>query len=477
LLHDKRTALHARIVSVLEELAGDDAPEYVETLAHHAFRGEVWEKAAIYLKEAGAKAMLRSANGEAAGFFEGAIAASGRLPQTHAGLEQAVDLRLDLRNALFLLGEFGRIQTCLDEAQRIAESLNDARRLRRVLNCRLSYFSLTGEPDRVVELGKQALALSLGSDDPGPDIVTNYYIGIAHHMTGLYRQAISVFEQAMATIDQKNLRYERLGTSTILSVSCRLWSVQSLAQIGSFEDGEALAQEGIQIGERVNHPYSLAYIHCSHGFLLLLKGDLTLAINVFRDSLKLCQEANIPVLYPQIASYLGYACALSGRMDEALSLLEEAEEQTISIGRTSGRSLRVSWHGASYLIAGRLPQARAFAARAVELSELHKERGHSAWALKLLGDIATRQDPPDMERAEAYYRRALRQAEASGMRPLVGHCHLALGSLYLDAAEHARARAELAQAKELYRSTQMHFWLDRAESACAEAEAAATPIP
>ena len=38
-------ALHARIVRAIEELYGDRLDEQVERLAHHALRGEAWEKA------------------------------------------------------------------------------------------------------------------------------------------------------------------------------------------------------------------------------------------------------------------------------------------------------------------------------------------------------------------------------------------------------------------------------------------------
>jgi predicted ATPase len=56
-LHDRRRALHARIVEAIEALYPDRLAEQVERLAHHAFRGEVWEKAVTYLRQAGAKAL------------------------------------------------------------------------------------------------------------------------------------------------------------------------------------------------------------------------------------------------------------------------------------------------------------------------------------------------------------------------------------------------------------------------------------
>jgi class 3 adenylate cyclase len=61
LLHERRRVLHARIVEALEALAGDRVDDQVERLAQHALRGEVWEKALAYGRQAGDKAQMRSA--------------------------------------------------------------------------------------------------------------------------------------------------------------------------------------------------------------------------------------------------------------------------------------------------------------------------------------------------------------------------------------------------------------------------------
>src|SRR5207247_8462767 len=53
LLLEQRRVLHARIVAALEALAGDRVAEQVERLAHHAVRGEMWDKAMAYCRQAG----------------------------------------------------------------------------------------------------------------------------------------------------------------------------------------------------------------------------------------------------------------------------------------------------------------------------------------------------------------------------------------------------------------------------------------
>jgi predicted ATPase len=81
LLHERRRPLHARIVESLEALVGDRVAEQAERLAHHALRGEVWEKALTYCRQAGKKALTRSAYREAVGVLR----ASPQCPPASAG--------------------------------------------------------------------------------------------------------------------------------------------------------------------------------------------------------------------------------------------------------------------------------------------------------------------------------------------------------------------------------------------------------
>src|SRR4029450_1023849 len=52
-LHERRHPLHALLVEALEPLHGDRLAEQLEPLAHHAYRGEQWEKAVRYARLAG----------------------------------------------------------------------------------------------------------------------------------------------------------------------------------------------------------------------------------------------------------------------------------------------------------------------------------------------------------------------------------------------------------------------------------------
>jgi tetratricopeptide (TPR) repeat protein len=176
------------------------------------------------------------------------------------------------------------------------------------------------------------------------------------------------------------------------------------------------------------------------------------------------------VWFPEAAAALGYAYACAGRVAEAFPLLEQAEQRGAAMGTMGGQSLWVGYVSEAYLLAGRMQEALQRAGRALALARAHKERGHEAWALRLLGEIAAHQAPPEVEPAEYHYRQALALADELGMRPLVAHCHLGLGTWYTKIGRREEASAELYTAIELYRAMEMTFWLPQAKAALGQVE-------
>ena len=139
LLQERRRVLHARIVEALEHLAPDRLAEQVERLAHHALRGEVWDKALAYCRQAGEKAMARSAHREAVGCFEQALSALAHLPETRDTREQAIDLRLALRSALDPLATGGVFWCICARPKPSRTALEDSRRLGQVLRLSIDH--------------------------------------------------------------------------------------------------------------------------------------------------------------------------------------------------------------------------------------------------------------------------------------------------------------------------------------------------
>ena len=127
-------------------------------------------------------------------------------------------------------------------------------------------------------------------------------------------------------------------------------------------------------------------------------------------------------------------------------------------------SLSVEQLGEAYLLADQVENARACADRAVMLARGRGERGYEAWALRLLGEIASHHGRPDVATAAAHYGAAMTLASELEMRPLVAHCHFGLGRLYRRTGKREQAQEHLTTATAMYGEMDMRFWLEQAQA-------------
>jgi class 3 adenylate cyclase/tetratricopeptide (TPR) repeat protein len=467
LLQERRRTLHARIVETIEGLYADRLADQIERLAHHAVRSELWDKTLAYCQQAGGRAAARSAYREAVAYFEQALAALAHLPERHETLAQAIDLRFDLRNALLPLDEQARIFEHLRAAEPLAERLGDPQRFGRIISFLCFSLSVMGEHGRAIAAGQRALALATTSGAFDVQINSQNHLSVAYYAAGDFRQALDVARRMIAVLTGELLS-ERFGLPIFPGLIGRGYVTLCLAELGDFAAGTGIGEEAIQLAEAVAQPNSMTVVLYLVGLFYRRHGVLQKAIPMLERGLALSQSADIPLQFPMTASLLSAAYALAGRAAEALPLLDQMLERLATGRRMLLHALALTELSEACLLVGRLDEASALAARLLELSHPPTGRGYQAHAYRLLGEVARRREPPDIDQAAGYYRQALALAEEIGMRPLQAHCHLGLGMLYLKIGRGEPARLALSTALDLYRAIDMTFWLPQAEAALAQ---------
>ena len=461
LLQKRRRALHARIVQAIEALPAERVSEQIERLAHHAFRGEVWGKAVGYLRLAGARALARSANQEAVTCFEQALAALQHLPESRVGLEQAIDLRFELLTPVLQLGRLHEVLSLSQEAETTAQRLGDQQRLARVFAFRTNYHYLKGEPDLAIAFGERCLGIVEAGSDPALQALARRYMGHSYHAQGQYRQAESILRRNLEALDASR-DADRAGQDTLSYVASCGWLAFIMTELGEFDRAIAYADKALRDAEASKHPYTEAIAWTLGALVWIRRGHPRRAVQPLERSLRVCAENYLAVWRPVASSVLGLALVFLGPADEALHLLQDGVALTEELGIKAYLALWTAHLAEGLLAAGQTDRALATAQRALDLALAHKERGHQAWASRLLGEIALHGASAQFEQAEDHYRQALALAAELEMRPLLALCHLGLGKLYRQTRERPKAEEHLGAAFSLFVDLKMGLWLVRA---------------
>jgi tetratricopeptide (TPR) repeat protein len=357
----------------------------------------------------------------------------------------------------------------LREAESLAATLDDPRRLGQVSGFLAIHFRGMGAHDQAITAAQRALALATASGDVVLHAMANHFLGEAYRAQGLYHRAIDCYRQTVASFEGARRR-ERFGQVTLPAVRSRFSLVCCYAELGTFAEGSALGDEGLRIAEAAAHPGSLMFAALGVGRLSLHQGDLRRALPLLERAMGLCQATDLPVYFPLMAAALGAAYTLGGRCVDAIRLLTQALEQTMAMDMVGWQALCRLPLGEAQMLVDHLEEAHALAEQALAQAREHQERDNQAYALRLLGDIAARRDPPEAALADVHYRQALALAEALEMRPLQAHCHRGLGTLYAATGQREQARSALTTAIAMYRTMDMTYWLPETEAVLAQVE-------
>jgi class 3 adenylate cyclase/tetratricopeptide (TPR) repeat protein len=463
-----RRVLHARIMAAIEQNYPDRLDEFTERLADHALRGEVWDKAVAYCYKAGQRAIARSAHREATGFFERALEAVGHLPLDRAVIDQAIDIRLGLRVALAATADLMQIRKYLEEAEALARSIDDRRRLVPIIISKSTILSNLGALDDAVEAGLYGRTLAEQLNDEACLVSAGFALGQAYWNRGEFQKANAALSRAIEPI-AGDLRKRYSGTTGTGSVLCLVSLSHNYSLIGLLEQASARSSKALEIAEETGRPYDISYAHAAKGLVRLTVGDLIGAIEHLEEALRVCRAGDIRLLFPHTVRYLSRAYALANRLGEARALLEEAIDQAKTQSLVALHAWCAAALGLTQLLSGAPDEAKEITTGAYDLARRHGYRPIEVHTSRLLGEIAADYGGAAAAAcAETWFRDAAALARELGMQPELAHCHRDLGELFARIDRPVEAQAALAAAAKLYRSTGMQPYAAQVEAALAE---------
>jgi class 3 adenylate cyclase/tetratricopeptide (TPR) repeat protein len=275
LLQERKKALHARIVGAIERFYPERLTEHVEGLAHHAVRGAMWERAVRYLRQAGEKAVARSANREAVALFEQALAALSQLAESRETLGEALDIRIALSPCLGLVHGDGspEKEASYVAARELCLRLDDRPRLFPALWGLWHVSFNRGIYREARGLGERLLGLARELGDPILLLEAHHSLWTTLYGTGDLENAEIHAREGLEQYDtQRHRVYASIYGGHDTGVCCLNFAALTAWTRGYPVRALRHSQEAVRLAGQLSHPHSLnialyyaAWVHCQRG--------------------------------------------------------------------------------------------------------------------------------------------------------------------------------------------------------------------
>lgn len=432
-LQERRRTMHARLLQAIEQHYADRLTEQLEALAHHALRGELWERAVQYLHRAGRKASARSANREAEVYFRQALDTLGRLPESPENLEKAIDTLIDLGPALMAMRGQGvpEVEETYIKARELCERLGETPKLFPVLWGLSRVYNFRGELQIARDLGEQLLAMARRMQDPSLSLE-------AHHTLWAILFSLGELAAAQRHAEEGIARYNRQqhGQLAFLygghdpGVCARTHATRQLWLMGYPDQARQRSQEALALGRELSHPYSLAQAFFWAAWVGDQRGETEAAAEPAEAFLSIGREHGFPRFVAQGNSFRGWLLVEQGQVEKGLEQMRRS-----AAGGLAGWSGRDRSYFATLMAEalGRAGQvADGLAALTEELSRIGKtgERFYEAELCRVKGELRLRQEAPDEELAAICFHTALEVARRQQAKSLELRAAMSLARLW-----------------------------------------------
>lgn len=197
----------------------------------------------------------------------------------------------------------------------MADAIGD-RRLGQALTLMGNYYYEIAESEKAIDYAERALVIARDLGDPELEAGVTFLLGQNHYGLGNYARAIDLLVRNVAALEAAQLDITYHVGPARLSVTARCFLARALAEVGEFRQAATRAEEAITLSERDDEAFGLAHGFFALGITHLRQGNLARAIAMLERGLGIADARSVSFLQPLLGSNLGYAQALSGRIQE-----------------------------------------------------------------------------------------------------------------------------------------------------------------
>ena len=400
LLKSRRNQLHQRIAESLRDRFPERADREPGIVAHHFTRAGLPKTAIEWWGRAGAQAMQRFANHEAALSYASGLNLMAELPPSEERDQQQLAFRLALGPALLAARGYAsdEVERNYQEAGRLAEALSDREAV--FTSARGQWHCLydRSQLDRALALAERLC--EIGNEDTSAEksCLAFRAVGSTLMSKGDFVRAIEAFECAITRGSQAPLGTCFAHHGEEPHIVALQYKGLSLTVRGYADTGLASAQSALSLAKTFNFPLMVAFASTAVGMVLMLRREYQPCAALVRQQIEFCSEQGFIFWSAAHEILHGASRACLDKDPQGVTQLE----QGIQSWKKTGAALHIptwsSYLAEAALCVGDLDCAEKAVLNGIDTSEGHGDAFALAELKRLAGHVLLRRDRHDEAR-------------------------------------------------------------------------------
>jgi predicted ATPase len=415
LLRTARREHHRNAADALEGGFPELVASEPELVAHHCAEAGLTERAILFWRRAGERAVARSQNREAVGHLTRGLALVETLPTGRGRSELELSLRVPLGHALMADAGYAsaEVEGAYVRIRDVAREVGEAEQLGPALFTLWMNYVGRGMHEAALDAGQELLGA-------GPPSLGGPHVYVGHRAVGWPLLLMGDLAGARAHLEQMEVpetpearrSLERYGADPVMAAEVFAAWVSGLQ--GRTDEARQRAAAGLELARSAEQPIGLAYalgmVSMLHHFL----GEPREAAARGGEAVKLASEHGLAVWRGWASVPLGWALVEAGEAEAGALEIATGLETARSAGARLFEPYCLTVLAQAQGRAGRQTRGLELLDNALALARAHRELFYEAEMHRLRGELLVERGDP--EAAEVALADAVEVARAQGAR-------------------------------------------------------------
>ena len=421
-------------------------------LSYHFVQGEVWEKAVNYLRQAGGRAMKKSAYVEAMAHLRKGVELLRILPQTAEGAELELALQVDLAASLNVSKGWAapEVEQAYSRALELCREVGETPKLIPVLQGLRLVYAMRGDPgdaQRALELGEQLLTLAHRQNDTRLLQEAHWANGQTLYYLGELNSARTHLEQSSASYTPQTLNSQASRDAAGTQIACLFYTGFSLWACGYPDQALETSDKALSLAHELSHPFTMAFAFWGMAQLHQFRRDVQATLEQAEATIALSNEQGFPVMVDYGTPLRAWTLVMQGHTEEGIAQLRQIMANKLAGIDQSEWPMYYALHVEAYGAAGHTEEGLDMVAEALALVKKTGFRFYEAELRRLQGELLLKKAAPDRRQAETCLHRSLEFARSQQAKSIELRAAVSLSRLW---HQHGKKEEAHRLLKEIY---------------------------